>query len=90
MQECIEEFCIDSGLSVFDMGAQLGFILGHVRDKEDNEQLKMALSSINQTFFFSGINYAIKHKDKFEYVLKEKGVKPNLEENIIVPKDYVG
>ena len=62
MTEVVQEFCKESGMSVMDVGHNIGIISG-----TDNK-LVPPLISLNQIFFFAGIMYAKKYPNKFEYV----------------------
>lgn len=59
--DVLEGFCQESGLSLQDIGYQVGFIAGK------NEQCMMPLVGLNKSFFYAGIYYANKHKKKLEY-----------------------
>jgi len=92
--EVINEYCKDTGIDKEEIGFHTGFIAGK------GPEIMFPLSSLTQLYFFAGIYYAKKYKDKFEYTfntkkpesmidkLKEKFKQANKEETN--KPDYMG
>ena len=69
MTDLVEEFCKESGLSVMDVGHNIGFV------SAGGPEMLAPVISLNKMFFFAGMMYAKKYPGKYDYkYVKDKPV----------------
>lgn len=88
IQDIIDLFCKESGISSQEIGFSLGMIAGQGKEFSDNAV------SLSMTYFYAGIMYAMKHPEKVIFEYKTHAMLEEFKKNILkkdkMPIDYMG